>query len=424
MFVTHQLRNPIVAIGGFTDQLLKPGLPTRSRSQRNLSIIRDEIRRLEDIIYQIGHFLKVSLKEPVYFDSGPSIAAVLESPEIQAKAGEGPPERQARARARPRSSAIRPPSARSSATSSRTPSRRRPPDGTVTVRRLPQERSLVRAVSVRDTGPGHHRSRTRTQLFRPFFTTKEKGMGLGLPFVKRVMDTCGGKIEVQSREGKGTMFRLHLPSAEERERRHEEEDPARRGREAALPALRGGAEPGRLRGRRPSPTPMPPWPSSEKTAFDLIITDIRMPGKNGDRAHHPDHGPAQGHPDHHQHGLPELQGGLHDLGGRRLCRQVRRPSTSSRPRSRSSSGNDMSELRKDLVSGRWVIIATERSKRPDDFRPRRARAAGRRGRPASARSARATNPRRRPRSSPCGPPGRRPTGPAGRSGSCPTSSRP
>ncbi|MGZ5497643.1 MAG: galactose-1-phosphate uridylyltransferase [Candidatus Aminicenantales bacterium] len=30
----------------------------------------------------------------------------------------------------------------------------------------------------------------------------------------------------------------------------------------------------------------------------------------------------------------------------------------------------MSELRKDLISGRWVIIATERSKRPDDFRPR------------------------------------------------------
>ncbi len=29
----------------------------------------------------------------------------------------------------------------------------------------------------------------------------------------------------------------------------------------------------------------------------------------------------------------------------------------------------MSQLRKDLVSGRWVIIASERSKRPDDFRP-------------------------------------------------------
>jgi UDPglucose--hexose-1-phosphate uridylyltransferase len=41
----------------------------------------------------------------------------------------------------------------------------------------------------------------------------------------------------------------------------------------------------------------------------------------------------------------------------------------------------MSELRKDLISGRWVIIATERSKRPDDFRP----AAGSAARPAEAR---------------------------------------
>ncbi len=36
----------------------------------------------------------------------------------------------------------------------------------------------------------------------------------------------------------------------------------------------------------------------------------------------------------------------------------------------------MSELRKDLVSGRWVIIATERSKRPDDFRPAAGQAKG------------------------------------------------
>jgi signal transduction histidine kinase len=33
-------------------------------------------------------------------------------------------------------------------------------------------------------------------------------MGLGLPFTKRVMDTCDGKIEVQSRVGKGALFKL------------------------------------------------------------------------------------------------------------------------------------------------------------------------------------------------------------------------
>ncbi len=46
-------------------------------------------------------------------------------------------------------------------------------------------------------------------------------MGLGLPFIKRVMDTCGGKIEVESRVGKGTMFQLLVPSAGKRSRRHE-----------------------------------------------------------------------------------------------------------------------------------------------------------------------------------------------------------
>ncbi|MCK7480395.1 MAG: ATP-binding protein [Candidatus Moduliflexus flocculans] len=64
-------------------------------------------------------------------------------------------------------------------------------------------------LSVRDTGQGISNP-DKDQLFRPFFTTKEKGMGLGLPFIKRVMDTCGGKIEVQSRVGKGTIFRVDL----------------------------------------------------------------------------------------------------------------------------------------------------------------------------------------------------------------------
>ena len=68
-------------------------------------------------------------------------------------------------------------------------------------------------LSVRDTGKGIS-SPDKGQLFRPFFTTKEKGMGLGLPFIKRVMDTCGGKIEVQSRVGKGSLFKLIFLSRE------------------------------------------------------------------------------------------------------------------------------------------------------------------------------------------------------------------
>jgi signal transduction histidine kinase len=210
MFVTHQIRNPIVAIGGFTDQLLKPDVPEEKRN-RNLTIIRDEIRRLEDIIYQMGHFLKVSLKEPVYFDPGPSIAAVVGSPEIQTKA---------------RGLALNvklepcPPEILCDPTSFGEIVRNllynafeaTPAGGTVSIRGYRKNASSF-VMSVRDTGRGITNP-DKDQLFRPFFTTKEKGMGLGLPFIKRVMDTCGGKIEVQSRVGKGALFKLIFFSRE------------------------------------------------------------------------------------------------------------------------------------------------------------------------------------------------------------------
>ncbi len=210
MFVTHQLRNPIAAIGGFTDQLLKPDVPEERRN-RNLTIIRDEIRRLDGIIYQMGHFLKVSLKEPVYFDPGPAIAAVLDSPEIQT-----------RARDYALNIKLEPclPEIMCDPTSFGEVLRNllanafdaTPAGGAVGVRGYRKSPSAY-VLSVRDTGRGITNP-DKEQLFKPFFTTKEKGMGLGLPFIKRVMDTCGGKIEVQSRVGKGAVFKLIFLSRE------------------------------------------------------------------------------------------------------------------------------------------------------------------------------------------------------------------
>ena len=210
MFVTHQLRNPIAAIGGFTDQLLKPDVP-EDRRNRNLTIIRDEIRRLDGIIYQMGHFLKVSLKEPVYFDPGPAIAAVLDSPEIQA-----------RARDYALNVKLEPglPEILCDPTSFGEVLRNlldnafdaTPAGGAVAVRGYRKSPGAY-VLSVRDTGRGITNP-DKEQLFKPFFTTKEKGMGLGLPFIKRIMDTCGGKIEVQSRVGKGAVFKLIFLSRE------------------------------------------------------------------------------------------------------------------------------------------------------------------------------------------------------------------
>ncbi len=67
-------------------------------------------------------------------------------------------------------------------------------------------------IEVRDRGPGLSPN-ARESLFRPFFTTKEKGTGLGLALAKKVIDAHGGALDLSDREGGGTVARLTVPDA-------------------------------------------------------------------------------------------------------------------------------------------------------------------------------------------------------------------
>ena len=69
------------------------------------------------------------------------------------------------------------------------------------------------SVVIRDNGCGIAEDKL-TKIFNPFYTTKKTGTGLGMGIAKKVMDAHSGRIEVQSKPGTGTEFRLSIPLAD------------------------------------------------------------------------------------------------------------------------------------------------------------------------------------------------------------------
>jgi PAS domain S-box-containing protein len=65
-------------------------------------------------------------------------------------------------------------------------------------------------ISVQDTGIGIAEE-IKPNLFKPLFTTKPKGQGLGLAVVKRLVEGLNGAVSFESQEGKGTKFTVELP---------------------------------------------------------------------------------------------------------------------------------------------------------------------------------------------------------------------
>lgn len=83
-----------------------------------------------------------------------------------------------------------------------------PNAGTLTLRTASEAGEVVLLVT--DTGKGMS-DEQRSQIFRPFFTTKQAGSGLGLTLVQQIVLEHGGRIECSSVAGHGTTFSLHFP---------------------------------------------------------------------------------------------------------------------------------------------------------------------------------------------------------------------
>ena len=72
------------------------------------------------------------------------------------------------------------------------------------------EHNTVCLITVADTGPGVP-AECRAELFKPFFTKRKGGTGLGLSVAKRIVHDHDGQIELVSTPGQGAVFRITLP---------------------------------------------------------------------------------------------------------------------------------------------------------------------------------------------------------------------
>jgi signal transduction histidine kinase len=76
----------------------------------------------------------------------------------------------------------------------------------------PRLATRVVVIDVVDNGPGVP-AHLNDRIFLPFFTTKPKGSGLGLPIVRKIIDAHEGRLDLTSAPGSGTRFRVTLPVA-------------------------------------------------------------------------------------------------------------------------------------------------------------------------------------------------------------------
>ncbi len=86
-----------------------------------------------------------------------------------------------------------------------------PAGGTLTVTTQMREDTLL--VTIRDTGKGMNAEQIEN-VFEPFYTTRAQGLGLGMPYAKKIIEQHQGTIHVESREGEGTNIEIELPAGE------------------------------------------------------------------------------------------------------------------------------------------------------------------------------------------------------------------
>jgi len=208
--IAHEIRNPLTSVGGFARRLDKT-MPADTKEKEYTRIIIAEVNRLEKILKNILSFSKEA--PPNYTKN--NLAGVIErmllmhedllkekSIQVQKDLAEIPgflfdQDILIEALDNILLNAVD----------------SMPGGGTLKVtteKEVGQELSRV-FIKIRDTGAGISENQLE-MIFEPFYTTKvAEGTGLGLSITRKIMESMGGSVKIESEEGKGSIIILSLP---------------------------------------------------------------------------------------------------------------------------------------------------------------------------------------------------------------------
>jgi signal transduction histidine kinase len=210
--ITHEIRNPLVSIGGFTRRLARK--VSEPETKKYIDIILGEVGRLESIIHDNLAYIKNANPKFSLSPLNPVIAEVLTVYEdelrhrgirIEQDLGDRLPELE-----------MDPQQMKQAVINLVTNAMEAMEKGGVlTVRTYPLADSRETALEVGDTGAGVS-PEAMHNLFNPYYTTKVRGTGLGLPITHRIIKTLKGSIKFRNKEAEGALFTVRLPWPQEK----------------------------------------------------------------------------------------------------------------------------------------------------------------------------------------------------------------
>jgi len=205
--IAHEIRNPLTSINILIHSLAQ-SLPFESPQKEDLKVIEEELRRINEIVDQ---FLRFAKPAPPHFEKTDFVSIFEEALQLLRPQIEQQHIRvKKKFRRLPKILMDREQIKQAIFNLLLNAIQAMPKGGSLVLRSGKSEEGKWASVSIQDSGIGIP-PEDMNKLFDPFFSTKESGVGLGLSIAHRIIDQHCGKMEVESRPGKGTTFTILIP---------------------------------------------------------------------------------------------------------------------------------------------------------------------------------------------------------------------